>query len=100
MKSIIDSLGTGQKISNNFAEIIASDLIKQAKEGKKIKFSEALLPLSDNTVYAKIFSIISSYLTNAGIKQKIPGILSVLTPSHEIFKLYAGRKYESFTNPE
>ena len=52
MKSIIDSLGTGQKISNNFAEIIASDLIKQAKEGKKIKFSEALLPLSDNTVYA------------------------------------------------
>ena len=100
MKSIIDSLGTGQKISNNFAEIIASDLIKQAKEGKKIRFSEALLPLSDNTVYAKIFSIISSYLTNAGIKQKIPGILSVLTPSHEIFKLYAGRKYESFTNPE
>lgn len=100
MKSIIDSLGTGQKISNNFAEIIASDLIRQAKEGKKIKFSEALLPLSDNTVYAKIFSIISSYLTNAGIKQKIPGILSVLTPSHEIFKLYAGRKYESFTNPE
>lgn len=100
MKSIIDSLGTGQKISNNFAEIIASDLIKQAKEGKKIKFSEALLPLSDNTVYAKIFSIISSYLTNAGIKQKIPGILSVLTPSHEIFKLYAGRKYESFANPE
>lgn len=100
MKSIIDSLGTGQKISNNFAEIIASDLIKQAKEGKKIKFSKALLPLSDNTVYAKIFSIISSYLTNAGIKQKIPGILSVLTPSHEIFKLYAGRKYESFTNPE
>ena len=100
MKSIIDSLGTGQKISNNFAEIIASDLIKQAKEGKKIKFSEALLPLSDNTVYAKIFSIISSYLTNAGIKQKIPGILSVLTPSHEIFKLYAGRKYESFVNPE
>lgn len=100
MKSIIDSLGSGQKISNNFAEIIASDLIKQAKEGKKIKFSEALLPLSDNTVYAKVFSIISSYLTNAGIKQKIPGILSVLTPSHETFKLYAGRKYESFTNPE
>ena len=57
MKSIIDSLGTGQKISNNFAEIIASDLIKQAKEGKKIKFSKALLPLSDNTVYAKIFPI-------------------------------------------
>lgn len=100
MKSIINALGTSQSNGGNFAEIIASDLIRQAREGKAINFSEALLPLSDNTVYSKIFSIISSYLTNAGIKQKIPGILSVLTPSHNIFKLYAGRKYESFTNPE
>lgn len=100
MKSIIDALGTSQSNGGNFAEIIASDLIRQAREGKDVKFAEAMLPLSDNTVYAKVFSIISSYLTNAGIKQKIPGILSVLTPSHNIFKLYAGRKYESFTNPE
>lgn len=100
MKSIVNALGTSQSNGGNFAEIIASNLIRQAREGKAINFSEALLPLSDNTVYSKIFSIISSYLTNAGIKQKIPGILSVLTPSHNIFKLYAGRKYESFTNPE
>lgn len=100
MKSIVNALGTSQSNGGNFAEIIASDLIRQAREGKAINFADALLPLSDNTVYSKIFSIISSYLTNAGIKQKIPGILSVLTPSHNIFKLYAGRKYESFTNPE
>lgn len=100
MKSIVNALGTSQSNGGNFAEIIASDLIRQAREEKAINFSEALLPLSDNTVYSKIFSIISSYLTNAGIKQKIPGILSVLTPSHNIFKLYAGRKYESFTNPQ
>lgn len=100
MKSIVNALGTSQSNGGNFAEIIASDLIRQAREGKAINFAEALLPLSDNTVYSKIFSIISSYLTNAGIKQKIPGILSVLTPSHNIFKLYGGRKYESFTNPE
>lgn len=100
MKSIVNALGTSQSNGGNFAEIIASDLIRQAREGKAINFSEALLPLSDNTVYSKIFSIISSYLTNAGIKQKIPGILSVLTPSHNIFRLYAGRKYESFTNPQ
>ena len=100
IKSIINALGNSSKVSTNFAEIIASDLIKQAKEGKKIKFSEQLLPLSDNTVYSKIFSVISSYLTNTGIKQKIPGLLSVLTPSFNIYKLYAGRKYESFVNPE
>lgn len=100
MKSIINALSTSNSNRSNFAEIIASDLIRQAREGKAIKFSEVYLPLSDNTVYAKILSIVSSYLTNSGIKQKIPGILSVLTPSHNIFKLYAGRKYESFTNPE
>ena len=99
MQSIIKAIGSGSKISNNFAEIIASDLIKQAREGKTIKFSDVLFPLSDNTVYAKILSTVSSYLTNTGIKQSIPGILSVLTPSHNIFQLYGGRKYESFTDP-
>lgn len=97
MKAIVTALGTSN--SENFAKVLASDLIKKAREGKEIKFAEAMLPLSDNTVYSKVFSIIASYLTNSGIKQKIPGILSVLTPSHNIFQLYAGRKYESFTNP-
>ncbi len=99
-EAIIHSLGTSKTNQNNFAYLVASDLIRQAREGKKIKFSEASLPLSDKTIYSKIFSTVASYLTNAGIKQKIPGILSVLTPSHNIFKIYAGRKYESFTNPE
>ena len=98
MKSIINSLSTSN--SDNFAKTIASDLIKQAREGKEIKFAEAMLPLSDNTVYAKVLSIITSYLTKTGIKAKIPGILAVISPSHSIFKIYAGRKYESFTNPE
>lgn len=100
MKAVVNALGTSQSNGGNFAEIIASDLIRQARQGKAVKFADAMLPLSDNTVYAKVFSIIASYLTNSGIKQKIPGILSVLTPSHNIFKLYGGRKYESFTNPE
>ena len=100
MKSIINALSAKQNLNGNFAQIIASDIIKQAKEGKEIKFSEVALPLSDNTVYAKLAATIASYLTKTGIKQKIPGILSVLTTSHEIFKLYAGRKYESFNNPE
>lgn len=98
MKSLIKALSTQN--SDSFAKSISIDLIKQAKEGKNIKFSEVLLPLSDNTVYSKVFSTVSSYLTNSGIKQAIPGILSVLTPSYDIFKLYAGRKYESFTNPQ
>lgn len=99
MKSIIRSLSTTTN-SNSFAVSVAQDLINRAKKGEEIKFSKELLPLSDNTVYAKIFSAIASYLTNSGIKQKIPGLLSVLTPSYGIQKLWAGRKYESFEDPE
>lgn len=98
-EAIIHSLGTGKQNGTNFAYLVASSLIRQAREGKKVKFSEAALPLSDKTVYNKIFSTVASYLTNAGIKQKIPGILSVLTPSHNIFKVYAGRKLEAYKNP-
>ena len=43
-------------------------IMKRAKEGEEIKYSKLLISLSDNTVYAKIFSTISSFLTNAGIK--------------------------------
>lgn len=96
-KAIIDALGTSN--STSFAYIVAQDLIRQAKENKKIKFSEAALPLSDKTVRGKIFSAVSIYLTNSGIKQKIPGILSVLTPSFNIFKIHAGRKLEAYKNP-
>lgn len=98
-EAIIHSLGTGNTNQSNFAYLVASDLIRQAREGKKIKFSEVSLPLSDSTVRNKIFSTVSSYLTNAGIKQKIPGILSVLTPSYNIFKIYDGKKLEAYTNP-
>lgn len=97
-EAIIHSLGTSD--STSFASLVALDLMRQAREGKKVKYSEAALPLSDKTVYSKIFSTVASYLTNAGIKQKIPGILSVLTPSHNIFKVYAGRKLEAYRNPK
>lgn len=100
MKSIIKTLANQSSNQLNFAQIMARDLIKQARNGKDIKFADALLPLSDSTIAAKVTSSISVFLTNTGIKQKIPGTLSVLTPSFELLKLYNGRKYESFTDPK
>lgn len=92
---IIRSLATSN--SENFATVIAQELIEKAKEGKEIDFVEDFtLPISDNTIFGKILSTVSSYLTDTGIRQTIPGILSVLTPSYDLFKLYAGRKLESF----
>lgn len=98
MKSIIKAISTSN--GSNFAKTIAIDLMNQAKEGKNVSFAEANIPLSDNVIYRKIFSTISSFLTKSGIRQKIPGVLSVLTPSYGIMKVYNGRKYESFTNPK
>lgn len=98
MKSMIKALYTSN--GDNFAKNVAMDLIEQAKAGKSIKFADANIPMSDNTIYRKIFSTVSTYINRTGIKLKIPGILCVLTPSYNIMKLYAGRKYESFNNPE
>ena len=42
------------------------------------------------------YSTISVTLTNLGIKVKIPGILSVLTPSYKRFRLYGDYKLEHF----
>ena len=98
-KTIINALATSSS-QDNFATAIASDLIRQAREGKEINYAEDVdLPLSDNTVYAKILSIISSYLTKTGIKQTVPGILSVLTPSYNIFKVWGNQKYEHYLKP-
>ena len=100
VKTLIDNLANARDNGSNFAKTIAKTLIQKAKEGQDINFSEELLPLSDNTIYAKVVSTIAAYLTNSGIRQKIPGILSVLTPSYQIMKLYGERKYESFKNLE
>ena len=96
IKVIVDNLANSKTNNGNFAQVIAEDLIARAKEGKDISFRDAVFPLSDNTIYAKVLSIVASYLTNAGIKQKIPGLLSVLTPSFGIMKLYNGHKREYY----
>lgn len=98
-KTIIDNLGHTKSI-NSFAAAIASDILERAKNNDGFKFSKQVYPLSDNTIYAKILSSLNSYLTNTGIRQRIPGVLSILCPSFGIYKLFNNRKYESYENPE
>lgn len=96
-KTLIDELVNSK--NESIAKNMALSLQKKIKNGE-IKLSDNILPLSDNTIYAKLISTINSFLTNSGIKSKIPGILSVLTPGYKMNKLYAGKKYEQFQNPE
>ena len=96
-KIIIKALSSNVD-SNNFASIIAKDIIEQVRNNKQINWADNILPMSDNTIYRKLVSTITVELTRSGIKQEIPGILSVLTPSFNIMKLYGDRKLDSFAN--
>ena len=85
--------------NDSIAKNMAISLQKKIQNGE-LKLSNDMFPLSDNTIYAKLLSTINSFLTNSGIKSKIPGILSVLTPSYKINRIYNGKKFEEYDNPE
>lgn len=99
---VLSQLATQNINENDLLGILAKDLIHKIKSNQKISQSELFsLPVDNPAVYAKFISTLSSYLTNSGIKAKIPGILSVLTPSFGIIKLYGGLKWEQVeNNPE
>ena len=97
---IIKALGTSGINETNFASIIAKGVLKEMRNGTEIDWSQNILPLSDNTVLAKLISTITTSLTNSGIKMKIPGLLAVLTPSFNLIKFFDDRKLESFDNFE
>lgn len=98
-KILLKALST-QNTTNNLASVLAQDIIQQLRNKKSINWNDVKLPISDNTIYAKLASTIAVELTNSGIKQKIDGILAVLTPSYGIIKLYGDRKLESFNSSE
>lgn len=99
-KLIIKNLSSKGVQDSDFATILAKDLIEEFRAGKSIDWKNSSLPISDNSIYGKMVSIISTTFTNSGIKIKIPGILSVLTPSKGMFLLYGDRKLESFNTEE
>ena len=96
-KTLIEELINSK--NDSIAKNMAISLQKKIYN-KELKLSDSMFPLSDNTIYAKLLSTINSFLTNSGIKSKIPGILSVLTPSYKINRTYNGKKLEEYDNPE
>ncbi len=100
INTVIKELGNSTATNDiNFATSIAKELIKRANNGEKITFKNSNLPLSDSTIYNKVVQIISSFLTNNGIKVKVPGTLSVLHPSHGFMKIYGDTLLSDYYNP-
>lgn len=101
VNTIVDAL-IHQTNQTDMLSVVTKNLMDKAKEGKDIKFNDikGIIPYSDKGVFNKLMSIINISLTKASIKIKVPGVLSVLCPSFNIFKLYGDRKLESYSEGE
>lgn len=103
LKIIISNLARPN--STNFSEKIAYDIEQEIKESADKTFADADFPLSDNSIFNKALSALTSYVTNAAIKVKIAGTLSVLNPSHQRIRVFEDtngniRKLENFDNED
>ena len=91
MKAMINSTSS----DGDLVQAIAQDLLKEMRSSNDFSFSpefykkaQKIIPNSDPTIYPKIVNMLTVALTKSGIKTKMPGILAVLCPSHEIIKFY------------
>lgn len=101
-KTIVKSLMNSTSRDGSIVQAVAETLLEKARQGKELKFKDTkgIIPYSDPSVFNQLVSTISSSLTKAAIRVKFNGTLSVLNPSHGIWKLYGDRKLGSFNNSE
>ena len=96
---IVDNL-LRQSGDDNSANAILKDLLEKAEAGKELKFVEDIkgkIPWSDPTISNKLFSSLSTTLTNMAVKMKFAGTLSVICPTDGVEKIYGDRLLNSFT---
>jgi YD repeat-containing protein len=95
LKTMINS--TSQ--DGDMVQSIARELIKEMSKSKDFTITDEIIkgtdtkpgikvPWSSPEIFRKVISALSSSLTKQSIKSKIPGILSVLCPAHNIVKFY------------
>ena len=89
-----------KKDDENAVTSILQEILQKAEEGKTLKFAEDLkgkIPWSDPTISNKLFSELSTTLTNLAVKMKFAGTLSVICPTDRIEKIHGDRLLNSFT---
>lgn len=83
-RAFINSSSSSEAISYT-----TSELLKLVRDGKQAYLKDAI-PYSDNGLYSKVISTIGSTLTKTAIKIKMSGVLAVLCPSYNRYKIYNG----------
>lgn len=91
MKSLINASAT----DGDMLQLVAKNIIKKINTEKQFSINKTNyadidkeIPYSDAAVSAKVVSSLTSALTKAGIKTKMPGLLAVLNPAEGIIKMY------------
>lgn len=91
MKSLINASAT----DGDMLQLVAKNIIKKINTERQFSINKTNyddidkeIPYSDAAVSAKVVSSLTSALTKAGIKTKMPGLLAVLNPAEGIIKMY------------
>lgn len=96
---IVDNL-LHQSGEDSSISAIMKQLFEKAEKGEELSFAEDIkgkIPWSDPTISNKLFSTLSTTLTNMAVKMKFAGSLSVICPTDPIERIYGDRLLSSFT---
>jgi ribosomal protein S1 len=96
--TLLSTLSKQEVDLNNIASAMAYKIIQNYRNNKSMSLEEKQLPISDTTMFKKLVSNLAVYLSNKGIKVKVQGILAILNPSYDLFKLYNGKKLEEYSD--
>ena len=102
---IIENLIT-KKDEDSPVNAILKDLFDKAEAGQEIKFADDIkgkIAWSDPTIMNKLFATLSTTLSNAAVKVKSSGVLSIICPTDTVISLQGDRllgSFEKITNDD
>ena len=92
---ILDTVMKSSSADGDMMVAIANKIMREMRVSRNFSFTterlnkaNEIIPCSSPEIFRKVISSLSSALTKKGIKAKMPGILSVLCPTHGIVKFY------------
>ena len=92
---ILDTVMKSSSSDGDMMVAIANKIMREMRVSRNFSFTterlnkaNEIIPCSSPEIFRKVISSLSSALTKRGIKTKMPGVLSVLCPTHGIIKFY------------
>ena len=96
---MVKQLANSTTDETTMAKAVVSELIDIYNKGIDLKNLPAInLPVSDPAIFNKFVATIASSLSKTAIKLKFDGLLSVLNPSHTIFKVFGDKLLSEFNS--